>query len=420
MSPNRRHKITEAGPVHDQREIDAVLDVLREGVLDLGPRVAEFERRGADLLAKRHGVMVNSGTSALWLAVDLLGCEPGDEVITSPLTFSSDIAPLVRSGIVPAFVDVDPETFQIDVAGIEAMIGPRTKAILTPNLVGNCPDWDRIRAIADAHGLLVVEDSCDVLDSHLRGTRTGLRSDISVTSFARTHAMTAAGNGGLIAIDDADWFDQTLVRRRWGRRSETYLFGSRQGSGDRFGPLADGTPYDLIFVFDDMGYNFEPSEIMAAYGLVQMDKLPEFNGRRRQAFDAIDAAFGKHDDKIVHPRTTEGVETTWMRYAFLLADGIDRVAVQEYFLSRDVPTRMVWTGNILRQPGFAHIPHRAPEGGLPNCNRVMDRAFVAAVPSRPDERRRRPSRRRGHRVAAMTMTLRNDPTDFAFRAGGAR
>lgn len=375
MTENRRHKITEAGPTHDQREIDAVLAVLQGGILDLGPNVAEFERRGAELLAKRHGVMVNSGTSALWLAVDLLGCEAGDEVITSPLTFSSDVAPLVRSGIVPVFVDVEPDTFQIDVEGIEAMIGPRTKAILTPNLVGNCPDWDRIRQIADSHDLLVVEDSCDVLDSYLRGTRTGLRSHISVTSYARSHAMTAAGNGGLIAVDDDGWFDQTLMRRRWGRRSETYLFGSRRGSDDRFGPLADGTPYDLMFVFDDMGYNFEPSEIMAAYGLVQMDKLGEFNRRRREAFAAIDQAFRKHDDKVVHPRSSEGVETTWMRYPFLLADSIDRVAMQEYFASRDIPTRMVWTGNILRQPGFAHISHRAPEGGLPNCDRVMDRAL---------------------------------------------
>jgi CDP-6-deoxy-D-xylo-4-hexulose-3-dehydrase len=291
------------------------------------------------------------------------------------LTFSSDIAPLVRSGIVPAFVDVEPDTFQIDVEKIEEMIGPRTRAILTPNLVGNCPDWDRIREIADAHGLLVVEDSCDVLDSYLRGTRTGLRADIVVTSFARSHSMTAAGNGGMIAVDDPDWFDQTLVRRRWGRRSETYLFGSRKGTEERFGPLADGTPYDLIFVFDDMGYNFEPSEIMAAYGLVQMDKLAEFNSRRQRNFRALDDVLVKHEGKVTRPRTTPEVETTWMRYPFLLADGIDRTAAQEFFLERDVPTRMVWTGNILRQPGFASIPHRAPQGGLPNADLVMDRAL---------------------------------------------
>src|SRR5436190_2539316 len=306
MSDIRRHRVTEAGPVYDEREIEAVVEVLRSGISDLGPRVAEFEQRGAALLAKSHGVMVNSGTSALWLAVDLLGCKPGDEVITSPVTFSSDVAPLVRSQIVPVFVDVEPDTYQMDVERVEEMIGPRTRAILAPNLVGNCPDWDGIRSIADAHGLLVIEDSCDVLESYLRGTRTGLRADVVVTSFARAHSMTAAGNGGLVAMDNPDWFDATLVRRRWGRRSETYLFGSRRGSDERFGPLADGTPYDLVFVFDDMGYNFEPSEIMAAYGLVQMDKLGEFNRRRQQTFDAIDEAFRKHDDKIIHPRTTDG------------------------------------------------------------------------------------------------------------------
>jgi CDP-6-deoxy-D-xylo-4-hexulose-3-dehydrase len=370
-----RHRITEASPVHDEREIEAVLDVLRNGLTDLGPKVAEFERRGAELLAKDFGVMVNSGTSALWLAVDLLGCAPGDEVITSPLTFSSDIAPLVRSGIVPAFVDVAPDTYQIDPDKIEAMISPRTKAILAPNLCGGVPDWDQIRAIADKHNLLVVEDSCDVLNSYLRGTRTGLRSDITVTSYARAHSMTAAGNGGMIAMDDADWYDKTVVRRRWGRRSETYLFGSRRGSDDRFGPLADGTPYDLLFVFDDMGYNFEPSEIMAAYGLVQMDKLDGFNTRRQQAAVALDDAMRKHEEKVSRPKFFDGVETTWMRYPFMLADGIDRIAAQEHFLSRNIPTRMIWTGNILRQPGFSNIEHRQPPEGLPECDRVMNRAL---------------------------------------------
>src|SRR4051812_45758114 len=137
--------------------------------------------------------MVNSGSSALRLAIDLLRLEPGDEVITSPLTFSTDIAPLVQSGLIPVFVDVDPATYQIDVTKIEEMVGPRTRAILVPNLCGNVPDWDAIRRIADEHDLQIIEDSCDVLDSYLNGTRTGTRSDITVTSFARSHAMTAGG-----------------------------------------------------------------------------------------------------------------------------------------------------------------------------------------------------------------------------------
>jgi CDP-6-deoxy-D-xylo-4-hexulose-3-dehydrase len=368
--------IPEAAPVHDQREIDAVVEVLANNELIIGRRVLEMERRVAELLAKQHGVMVNSGTSALWLAVDLLDCQPGDEVITSPLTFSSDIAPLVRNGIVPAFVDVEPDTFQIDVTQIEAMIGPKTRAILTPNLVGNCPDWDAIREIADRHHLIVVEDSCDVLDSYLRGTRTGTRSHISVTSFARSHSITAGGNGGLIGVDDSDWFDRSLVQRRWGRRSEKFLFGSLHGQDEsRFATLDDGTPYDQIFIFDDMGYNFEPSEIMAAYGLVQLDRLEGFNAARQQNFARFNEVLTHHDDKVLAPRVTPEVETTWMRFPFVLADGIDRSAMQQFFLDRGIPTRMVWTGNILRQPGFAKIPHRAPDDGLPGADRVMDRAL---------------------------------------------
>src|SRR5205085_1914484 len=133
------------------------------------------------------GVMCNSGSSALYLAVDLLGLQPGDEVITAAVTFSTDVAPLVRAGLVPVFVDVEPDTYNVDVDAIEPMIGPQTRAVLIPNLIGNAPDWDRIRAIADAHGLQVIEDSCDALGSTLRGTPTGARSDISVTSLALSH-----------------------------------------------------------------------------------------------------------------------------------------------------------------------------------------------------------------------------------------
>lgn len=371
-------QIPKPSALHDEREIAAVLEVLRTSTLDLGPKVAEMERRTAALLAKRHGVMVNSGSSALRLAIDLLHCEPGDEIVTSVLTFSTDIAPMVQSGIVPVLVDVEPDTYQIDVSRIEEMIGPRTRAILAPNLVGNCPDWDVIRAIADRHGLMVIEDSCDVLDSWLRGTRTGARSDISVTSFARTHSITAAGNGGMVAVDDDDLLDECLTLRRWGRRSERYLFGSKRGSDDRFSATVDGLAYDNIFVFENLGYNFEPSEIGAAYGCVQLDKLEEYNSRRRYAFARYDDWFREHEDRFVRPRTTPGVETTWMLYPFVArADaGFTRTGIQEFLEARGVPTRVVWSGNITRQPGFADIPRREPDDGFPNADRVMEWALM--------------------------------------------
>ena len=186
--------------------------------------------------------MCNSGSSALYLAVELLDLPPGSEVITSPLTFSTDLAPLIRSDLTPVFVDVELDTFNVDVDGIEALIGDATRAILIPNLAGNAPDWDRIRALADRYHLRVVEDSCDVLGARLRGTPTGTRSDISVTSFALSHIITCAGNGGMVMLDDEAQIDRCLSLRRWGRRSEPQLFGSRQGrtkllGGPRRDPL---------------------------------------------------------------------------------------------------------------------------------------------------------------------------------------
>ena len=193
MTAERR--IPYAGSVHDEREANAVVAVLSGGpqALRIGKNVREFEARIAELFGKHRGIMCNSGSSALYLAVELLNLSPGDEVITSAVTFSTDVAPLVRAGVTPAFVDVEPDTYNVDVAGIDEMIGPRTRAILIPNLIGNAPDWDAIRALADEHGLKVVEDSCDALGSTLRGTPTGTRSDISVTSFALSHIITAAG-----------------------------------------------------------------------------------------------------------------------------------------------------------------------------------------------------------------------------------
>jgi CDP-6-deoxy-D-xylo-4-hexulose-3-dehydrase len=372
------HEIARPGALHDEREIEAVLEVLRTSTLDLGPKIEEMEQRTAELLAKRHGVMVNSGSSALRLAIDLLRLQPGDEIITSVLTFSTDVAPMVQSGIVPVLVDVAPSSYQIDVDRIEEMIGPRTKAILTPNLVGNCPDWDRIRAIADEHGLKVVEDSCDVLDSWLRGTRTGTRSDLSVTSFARTHSITAAGNGGMVGIDDDDLLDECLMLRRWGRRSEQYLYGSKKGDDDRFSVTVDGMPYDNIFVFENLGYNFEPSEIGAAYGCVQLDKLQDYNSRRKYAFQRYDDFFTGQEERFVRPTTTEGVDSTWMLYPYMVREesGFTRTEAQEFLESRGVPTRVVWSGNLTRQPGFASIPRREPADGFPNADRVMASALM--------------------------------------------
>jgi len=372
-------RIDYAGSVHDEEEIAAVVDVLRgpSTALRIGKNVRAFEQGVAELFGKRRGVMCNSGSSALYLAVELLGCEPGDEVITSVLTFSTDVAPMVRAGIVPAFVDVEPDTYNVDVGAIEAMITPRTRAILAPNLIGNAPDWDRIRALADAHDLIVVEDSCDALGARLRGTPTGTRSHISVTSFALSHIITAAGTGGMVLLDDEALVDRCLLLRRWGRRSEPQLWGSQKGDR-RFFSEVDGVEYDNLFIFDEVGWNFEPSEISAAFGLVQLRKLPGFLERRRRNFARLSDYFGTHPDVFVLPRTTAGLETGWHMFPILVRpeSGVRRAEFQRHMEANGVDTRMVWTGNVLRQPAFAGIPHRAAPGGYPNADRVMEQGLV--------------------------------------------
>lgn len=379
QQPSRR--IEYAGSVHDEREIEAVVKVLRGGAtsLRIGKNVRAMEERVAALFAKRRGVMCNSGSSALYLALEVLDLQPGDEVLTSAVTFSTDVAPMVRKGVIPAFVDVTPDTFQIDVDAIEEMITPKTRAILAPNLIGNAPDWDVIRSIADANGLVVIEDSCDALGLTLRGTPTGARADISLTSFALSHIITAAGTGGMVCFDDEALADKALLFRRWGRRSELQLFGSLRGAGNRFfSALEDGLEYDNLFIFDENGWNFEPSELSAAFGIVQLDKLDINLARRRRNFEITSSYVAQWPQLFTLPRLTDGIDTGWHMYPILINPdaGIVRAELQQWMERHGVDTRMVWTGNITRQPMLRGRTFRVPAGGLPNADGVMERGLI--------------------------------------------
>ncbi|WP_436775200.1 DegT/DnrJ/EryC1/StrS family aminotransferase [Yinghuangia sp. YIM S09857] len=372
---SEQNRVVYATAVYDQAEVDAVVAVLTEGQngLRIGPRVAEMERRIADLAGKRHGVMVSSGSAALFLAVELLDLPAGSEVITSPLTFSTDLSSLLRAGLVPVFVDVEPDTFQIDVTRIEEMIGEKTRAILVPNLAGNAPDWDAIRAIADRHGLKVIEDSCDAVGATLHGTPTGARSDISVTSFSLSHIITAAGSGGMVMLDDDDLRDRCLTLRGWGRRSETQLFGSKAGSRDFWTDL-DGIHYDNMFIFDEAGWNFLPNELCAAFGVEQVKKLDRNYARRQHNFDRFTEVLRRHPDYFTPPRQLDGLNTAWLSYCFLIKPdaGFGRSDLQQFLEARGVDTRVVWTGNAARQPFMKNAGFRQPAAGLPGADHVME------------------------------------------------
>ncbi|MEV0056131.1 DegT/DnrJ/EryC1/StrS family aminotransferase [Saccharopolyspora shandongensis] len=374
MSP----RVVYARSVHDDAEINACIEVLRGGPfgLKIGKNVAEMERTVADLYGKRLGVMCNSGSSAIYLALELLDLPKGAEVITSPLTFSTDVAPIVRGGWVPVFADVAPDTYNVDATKIEALITEKTRAILIPNLAGNAPDWDVIRDVADRHGLKVIEDSCDCIGTTLRGTKTGSRSDITVTSFAMAHIVTCAGNGGMVCLDDEALRDKALMLRRWGRRSEPHLFGSAK-TGRVFREDLDGVAYDNDFIFDVLPWNFEPSELGAAFGLQQLKKLGANFERRAETFDAFNAAFGSYPTLFSLPRQQEGFHTAWLCYPVVVRPdaGFARSDLQESLEAAGIDTRTVWSGNITRHPMMRGVEHRLPADGLPNADAVFERGM---------------------------------------------
>ena len=205
------------------------------------------------------------------------------------------------------------------------MIGPRTKAILAPNLIGNAPDWDRIREIADRHGLMVVEDSCDALGLTLRGTPTGTRADISLTSFALSHIITAAGTGGMVCFDDDALADRALLLRRWGRRSEVQLFGSKKGVDKRFFSTIDGgdgfeeMEYDNLFIFDEVGLELRA---LRAVGRLRAGAARQARREPRRAGSATSSSPARHfarwPEHFTLPRLTEGVETGWHMFPAII------------------------------------------------------------------------------------------------------
>ena len=363
--------------VHGEEEIAAVVEVLRTST-QMGANVRRMEESVAALFAKNHGIMVNSGSSANYLAIELLGLPEGAEVITPALTFSTTVAPLVKNGLAPAFVDVEPNTFNIDAEQVEAMIGPQTRAMMVPSLIGNLPDWDRLAQIAAAHDLLVVEDSADTLGATLRGASTGTRSHISTTSFYGSHVINCAGNGGMLCVNDADMADEARLLRSWGRSSS--LFVDSEDPEKRFGVTLEGIEYDAKFVFERIGYNLEPSEIGAAFGLVQLGRLQSNIDARIANFDAHLKFFAEYEDWFVLPRQCEESRTGWLALPLIVREEapFTRRELQTWLEAQGIQTRTVFTGNILRQPGYRDIVRREAAGGYPNADRVMRSGMLVA------------------------------------------
>ena len=363
--------VSYAKTVYGQEEIDAVVKCLNEST-QMGNYSRQFESKIAKLFDKKHCLYVNSGSSALYIGVEAFGFKKGSEVITPALTFGTSIGCIVKNDLIPVFVDVEPNTFNIDVSKIECMINEKTVAILAPNLMGNICRWDKIREIADKYDLIVIEDSADTLGATYKNKSSGSYSDMSITSFYGSHIINCAGNGGALMINDDKVTEEAKLLRSWGRSSSLYDEKS-EAIENRFNVDLDGIEYDAKFVFSRVGYNLEGNELGASFGLTQLKKLNDNIKVRQLNFKRQVDFFSKYPQFFINPHETELSETAWLAFPIQLKENIpfSRKEFMIFLEKRNIQTRVVFTGNINRQPGFIDIDKVVVKDGYPNADYVM-------------------------------------------------
>lgn len=364
--------------LHGKEEINAVVKVL-EGNTALGAKTKEFEEKVSKMFGKKYGIMVNSGSSANLLAFELLNLPPGSEVITPLLTFATVVAPIVQKGLVPVFIDVELNTYLINIDELERAITKKTRALMIPSLLGNIPNLERIWKIAKKHNLYLIEDSCDTLGGTFKKRPTGIYSDISVTSFYGSHVINGAGGGGMICVNKPEWAERLMVLRGWGRRSS--LFGEKADSEqlkNRFRTKMGGVPYDEKFTFSEIGYNFLPLELSAAFALEQLKKYPKFVAARKKYFKELYTFFSKYSKYFILPRQTDNTETAWLAFPVIIKKDapFTRFDIVKFLEESNVQTRPVFTGDITLQPAFQKIKKRMAQKSYPHTEHIMQRAFV--------------------------------------------
>ena len=340
--------------VYGKEEIKAVTQQLNKST-QMGLSVKKFEEKISNYFSKKYGLMVNSGSSAIMLAVKVLDLKKGDEVITPCLNFGTAISSLMHYGLEPIFVDINIETLQIDIDQLEKKITKKTKAFLIPNLIGNIPDWRKIYKIAKKHNLKIIEDSADTLGAKISNKSTAIYSDISINSFYGSHVISCAGNGGMFLTNNKLYYERAKILRSWGRMST--LIKDSENISKRLNIKLKGIEYDKKFVFSEAGYNFEPSEIGAAFGLIQLKKFKRFSNLRNENFFLHKKFFQKLNEYFITPEILKDVYTNFLAYPIILKEKLkfNRKKLQIYLEQNNIQTRPIFSGNILRHPAFSSL-----------------------------------------------------------------
>lgn len=377
-----------AGRVFDAKELINLVDSSLDFFLTASQYSERFENDFAEYFGLSDAYIVNSGSSANLAAVTALTSPKlgerrlrrGDEVITVAAGFPTTVSPLVQNQLTPVFVDVSLGDYTAIPAQIEEAIGPKTRAIVMAHTMGVPFDLDLVMRLAKQHRLWVIEDNCDALGSRYRGQLTGSFGDLATVSFYPAHHITMGEGGAVLA---ADMMLGRIVRsiRDWGR--DCYCAGGENNTcGKRFSQQFGALPfgYDHKYVYSHIGYNLKATDMQAAIGLAQLDKLEDFIARRKSNFKSIYAMLEPYEDRLILPRATPNSDPAWFGFVLTVREdaGFTRAELTAFLEANRIETRSLFSGNLLRQPAFMHIEHRVV-GDLTNTDAIMNRSFFIGV-----------------------------------------
>lgn len=389
-------RVSYASRVYDEKEMQSLTDAMLDFWLTTGRFSKEFENNFAEWIGVRHAHLVNSGSSANLIAFSVLTApelgerqiKRGDEVITVACGFPTTITPIIQYGAIPVFVDVTVPQYNIDVEQLEKARSDKTKAVMIAHTLGNPFDLKAVKAFCDKYNLWLVEDNCDALGTKytIDGVTkfTGTWGDIGTSSFYPPHHMTM-GEGGCVYTDDALLNRLILSYRDWGRdcicvSGQDNMCGHRWDG--QFGLLPKG--YDHKYTYSHFGYNLKVTDLQAAVGVEQLKKFPSFIERRKHNWKRLYAALEDIQDRLILPKAAENSDPSW--FGFLISvkpeSGLNRNDVTKYIEEHNIQTRLLFSGNIIRQSCFDEIRDTNAYrviGDLENSNFVVDNTFWVGV-----------------------------------------